>query len=312
MTDSTMTTNQNAGQATGPVAADTGVREILVIGSGAMGRQIGMVAAVAGFTTAVRDVAAEAVAAAEQDMRSWLEGRVPKGRMDQAAADAAWERITFTTDLEPAITTADLVIEAATEKLDVKRSVFAELDRLAPAHAILVTNSSTYGSSAVADATNRPEKVCNMHFFNPALVMKAVEIVRHASTSDETVATVEAVARAMGKIPVLLNKEVPGFVANRLMGAVRTEALDLYSRGVASAEDIDEAAKNALGHPMGPFELMDLVGLDVTYLIQQATYELTGDESEKPHPLLEQKYQAGELGRKTGHGWYRHDHLADA
>ncbi|HRO31357.1 MULTISPECIES: 3-hydroxyacyl-CoA dehydrogenase family protein [Micrococcaceae] len=302
-----MTTNQNADQTTTP-ATDAGVRQILVIGSGAMGRQIGMAAAVAGFTTTVRDVAAEAVSAAEQDMRTWLDGRVAKGRMDQETADAAWERITFTTDLEPAITTADLVIEAATEKLDVKRSVFAELDRLAPPHAILATNSSTYGSSAVADATGRPEKVCNMHFFNPALVMKAVEVVRHASTSDETVATVEAVARAMGKVPVLLTKEVPGFVANRLMGAVRNEALDLYSQGVASVEDIDEAAKNALGHPMGPFELMDLVGLDVTYLIRQATYELTGDEAEKPHPLLEQKYRAGEFGRKTGKGWYSYGH----
>jgi 3-hydroxybutyryl-CoA dehydrogenase len=302
-----MTTNQNEGQATGPADAGTGVRQILVVGSGAMGRQIGMAAAVAGFTTTVRDVAADAVTAAGKDMRSWLDGRVVKGRMDQATADAAWGRITFTTDLEPAITTADLVIEAATEKLDVKRAVFAELDRLAPAHAILATNSSTYGSSAVADATGRPQKVCNMHFFNPALVMKAVEVVRHASTSDETVATVEAVARAMGKIPVLLNKEVPGFVANRLMGAVRTEALDLYSQGVASVEDIDEAAKNALGHPMGPFELMDLVGLDVTYLIRQATYELTGDESEKPHPLLEEKYRAGEYGRKTGKGWYSYE-----
>jgi 3-hydroxybutyryl-CoA dehydrogenase len=134
------TMNQNEGRATGPAFADTGVKQILVIGSGAMGRQIGMAAAVAGFTTTVRDVAA-----AEQDMKFWLEGRVTKGRMDQAAADAAWDRITFTTDLEPADTTVDLVIEAATEKLDVKRTIFAELDRLAPAHAILATNSSTYG-----------------------------------------------------------------------------------------------------------------------------------------------------------------------
>lgn len=302
-----MTTTQNVGQGQAVAAEDTGVQQVLVIGSGAMGRQIGMAAAVAGFTTTVRDVAADAVAAAEQDMQSWLAGRVRKGRMDQDTADAAWERITFTTGLEPAVTTADLVIEAATEKLEVKRSVFAELDRLAPSHAILATNSSTYGSSAVADATGRPEKVCNMHFFNPALVMKAVEIVRHESTSDETVATVEAVARAMGKTPVMLHQEIPGFVANRLMGALRTEALDLYARGIASFEDIDEAAKNALGHPMGPFELMDLVGLDVTYLIRQATYDLTGDEAEKPHPLLEEKYRAGEFGRKTGRGWYSYD-----
>lgn len=302
-----MTTNQKAGQTTGPVAADTEVGEILVVGSGAMGRQIGMTAAVAGFAVTVRDVAGQAVAAAEQDMQSWLTGRVAKGRMDQATADAAWKRIAFTTELKPAITTADLVIEAATEKLDVKREVFAELDRFAPAHAVLTTNSSTYGSSAVADATGRPEKVCNLHFFNPALVMKAAEIVRHETTSDETVATVEAVARALGKVPIMLHREIPGFVANRLMGALRTEALELYERGIASFEDIDEAAKNALGHPMGPFELMDLVGLDVTYLIRQATHELTGDEAEKPHPLLEEKYRAGEFGRKTGQGWYRYE-----
>jgi 3-hydroxybutyryl-CoA dehydrogenase len=303
-----MTTNET----THPPAAGHRVRNILVIGSGAMGRQIGMAAAAAGYTTTVRDVVPEAVSAAEQDMRTWLDGRIAKGRMDQATADAAWDRITFTTELEQPAAAADLVIEAATEKLDVKRAIFTELDRLAPDHAILATNSSTYGSSAVADATGRPEKVCNMHFFNPALVMKAVEIVRHDQTSDETVATVEAVARTMGKTPVLLNKEVPGFVANRLMGAVRTEALDLYSRGVASVEDIDTAAKTALGHPMGPFELMDLVGLDVTYLIRQATFELTGDESEKPHPLLEEKYQAGHFGRKTGQGWYSYDQPADA
>ena len=183
--DAAMTTNQNAGQATPPAATDTGVRQILVIGSGAMGRQIGMAAAVAGMSCPAADVAAEAVSAAGQDMRTWLDGRVAKGRMGQETADAAWERITFTTDLEPAITTADLVIEAATEKLDVKRSVFAELDRLAPPHAILATNSSTYGSSAVADATGRPEKVCNMHFFNPALVMKAVEVVRQGEVRFE-------------------------------------------------------------------------------------------------------------------------------
>lgn len=283
------------------------IQRILVIGSGTMGRQIGMAAAVAGFTTTVRDLDEGAVRAAEQDMRSWLQGRVAKGRMEQASADQAWEHITFTTDLEQAATSADLVIEAATEKLEIKREVFAELDRLTPAHALLVTNSSTYGSSAVADATSRPEQVCNMHFFNPALVMKCVEIVRHESTSDATVQAVTEVARTMGKLPVQLNREIPGFIANRLMGAVRSEAMRLQEQGIASVEDIDTAAKTALGHPMGPFELMDLVGIDVTYLIRQATYELTGDEAEKPHPTLERMYQEGRLGRKSGEGWYRYD-----
>ncbi|NLF91531.1 MAG: 3-hydroxyacyl-CoA dehydrogenase family protein [Corynebacterium marinum] len=282
----------------------TEVKKIAVIGSGAMGRQIGMVAALGGFDAVVQDISADAVAQAEQAMKEWVDGRVAKGRLDAEQADSAWSRIRFTTDLREAVGDADLVIEAATEKLDIKRRVFAQIDELAPGHAILTTNSSTYGSSSVADATKRPEKVCNMHFFNPALVMKAVEVVRHPDTSDDTVDTVMAVARQMGKQPVLLNKEIPGFIANRLMGALRSEAIDLYEQGVASLEDIDVAAKSALGHPMGPFELMDLVGIDVTYLIREATFDMTGDEREKPHPLITEKYEAGEFGRKTGKGWY--------
>ena len=283
------------------------VHKIAVIGSGAMGRQIGMAAAVAGYDAVVQDISAEAVEAAEQDMRTWAAGRVTKGRMSQEDVDAALGRLRFTTDQADAVGDADLVIEAATERLDIKRQVFTQIDELAPEHAILATNSSTYGSSSVADATNRPEKVCNMHFFNPALVMKAVEVVRHEKTSDDTVDSVIAVIEKMGKHPVVLNAEIPGFIANRLMGAVRTEALNLVEQNIASIEDIDIAAKSALGHPMGPFELMDLDGLDVTYLIRKATFELTGDESEAPHPLITAKYEAGELGRKSGKGWYTYD-----
>ena len=283
------------------------VKKIAVIGSGAMGRQIGMAAAVAGYDAVVQDIAVDAVMAAEQDMKTWAAGRVSKGRMSQEEVDAALGRLRFTADQADAVGDADLVIEAATERLDIKRQVFTQIDELAPEHAILATNSSTYGSSSVADATNRPEKVCNMHFFNPALVMKAVEVVRHPGTSDDTVDSVIAVIEKMGKHPVVLNAEIPGFIANRLMGAVRTEALNLVEQNIASIEDIDTAAKSALGHPMGPFELMDLVGLDVTYLIRKATFELTGDESEAPHPLITAKYEAGELGRKSGRGWYTYD-----
>ncbi len=286
---------------------ESSVKEILVVGSGAMGRQIGMSAAVAGFTTKVYDISAESVKAAEQDMRKWLDGRISKGRLTSAEAEDAWGRLEFTTELEPAAANAELVIEAATEKLEIKKSIFSQLDELTPKHAILATNSSTLGSSTVADATGRPEQVCNMHFFNPALVMKAVEIVRHERTSDRTVETVSKVVRDMGKSPILLNKEIPGFVANRLMGAVRDEALALLAGEVASLEDIDTAAKDALGYPMGPFELMDLVGLDVTYLIRQAAFEQTGDSKDLPHPLLQEKYEAGQFGRKSGKGWYDYE-----
>lgn len=164
------------------------------------------------------------------------------------------------------------------------------------------------------EASGRPAQVCNMHFFNPALEMKAVEIVRHGgtgadstATSDATVATATAVVEAMGKQPVLLTKEVPGFVANRLLWSIRAEALDLVANDVASYQDIDAAAKTALGHPMGSFELMDLVGIEVTYDIRQAAYEITGDEKDKPHPLIAEKYAAGDYGRKTGKGWYSYE-----
>lgn len=286
---------------------ETAIKNILVVGSGAMGRQIGMGAAVAGFSVAVYDISPDAVKAAEADMRTWLDGRIAKGRMDSAQAAQAWERIGFTSELAPVAATADLVIEAATEKLEVKKLIFSQLDELTPKHTILATNSSTLGSSTVASSTSRPAQVCNMHFFNPALVMKAVEIVRHPQTSDQTIELVSSVVRAMGKSPILLNKEIPGFIANRLMGAVRDEALALLDADVASVADIDTAARDALGYPMGPFQLMDLVGLDVSYLIREAAYEQTGDAADLPHRLLKEKYEAGEFGRKTGKGWYHYE-----
>lgn len=284
------------------------INKILVVGAGAMGSQIGMVCALAGYTVSVQDISADMLSAAQQQLTDRMDSSVAKGRRSRDEADAALARLTFTTSLEAGATDADFVIEAATEKLDVKRRIFAALGKAAPPHAILVTNSSTLGSSKVADETGRPEQVCNMHFFNPALVMKCVEVVRHGITSQDTVDTTMELARSLGKSPVLINREIPGFVANRLMGAIRDEALRLYADGIASVSDIDTAAKSALGHPMGPFELMDLVGLDVSYLIRQATFEETQDPADLPHPALKEIYEQGNYGRKTGKGWYSYDH----
>ena len=283
------------------------ITRILVVGAGAMGSQIAMVAAAAGYRTAVQDVSADMLAQAQTQLTARMQAKVDKGSLSREDADAALGRLEFTSSLPDAAAEADFVIEAATEKLDIKRSIFAGLDAAAPAHAILATNSSTLGSSAVASATGRPEKVCNMHFFNPALVMKCVEVVRNPETSQDTVDTALELARSLGKSPVLINKEIPGFVANRLMGALRDEALRLYADGVADFRDIDTAAKTALNHPMGPFELMDLVGLDVSYLIRQATFDQTGDPADLPHPLLKDLYDQGRFGRKTGQGWYSYD-----
>ena len=215
--------------------------------------------------------------------------------------------MSFTTDLEGPASEADFVIEAAVEKLDVKRELFAQLDEVAPEHAILATNSSTIVSSHIADATGRPDRVCNMHFFNPALIMQCVEVVRGPGTSDATVETTAELARRIGKSPVLLEKEVPGFVANRILGALRDEAISLYENGVASFEDIDTACKTALGHPMGPFELMDLTGIDVGYYVKMARYEESGDPEDKPSETVTEKFEKGELGRKSGKGWYEYD-----
>ncbi|MCW2134339.1 3-hydroxyacyl-CoA dehydrogenase family protein [Arthrobacter sp. VKM Ac-2550] len=280
------------------------IQHILVIGSGAMGSQIGMVAALAGYRVTVQDIAEDMLARAKEQLTSRMQANVAKGRASQADADAALGRLSFSTDLAASAADADFVIEAATERLELKQHIFTQLGELTPVHAILATNSSTLGSSKVAEASGRPEQVCNMHFFNPALVMKCVEVVRNEATSQATVDTTLELARRFGKEPVLINREIPGFVANRLMGAIQKEALALHAAGIATLEDIDTTAKTALGHPMGPFELMDMVGLDVIDFIAQATYAETNDDADRPDPAVTDLVAQGRLGRKSGRGWY--------
>lgn len=284
------------------------IRSVVVLGAGTMGSQIAAVSALAGYTTSLVDIQQKQLDRAREQLRQRLDRDVEKGRRDRGAVDEAWGRLALTTDRDRVAASADLVIEAAVEDLSVKRSIFADLDRVCPPHTLLVTNSSNIVSSRVADATGRPGKVCNLHFFNPALVMACVEIVPHEGTDPETVEAASAFVRSLGKTPVKLKREVPGFLANRLLNALRREALDLYEGGVADFEDIDLAAKTALGHPMGPFELMDLVGIDVVYLIRLAEYEQTGDPAALPARSIKEKYEAGDFGRKTGRGWYEYPH----
>lgn len=280
------------------------ISTILVIGAGTMGRQIAMSAALAGFSTIIQDISQEGLAAARTELEGWAASRVAKGKLEQVAATAALDALSYSTDLDSAAANADFVIEAATERLDIKTAIFEKLGVLAPAHAILATNSSTLGSSKVAAATGRPTQVCNMHFFNPALVMKCVEVVRHEETSDATVATTMELARRLGKEPVLINREIPGFIANRLMGAIQREALFLADSGIASIQDIDTTARTALGHPMGPFALMDMVGLDVIDFIAQATHAETGMDADAPNQRVAALVAEGKLGRKSGAGFY--------
>ncbi|PZH09056.1 3-hydroxyacyl-CoA dehydrogenase [Streptomyces sp. NTH33] len=282
----------------------TSIERILVAGAGTMGAQIGMVCALAGFETAVYDPAETALDRARTELAERTARDVAKGRMSEAERDAAFARLTFGTDLAGPAAKADFVIEAAVERLDVKRKLFAELDRLAPPHAILTSNSSGFVPSRIADATRRPEQVCNLHFFNPVRVMRCVEIVRGPQTSDETAREVVALAERLGKLPVVLDREIPGFVANRILGAVRDEAIRLLEGGVASVVAIDTVCRTALGYPMGPFELMDLTGIDIGYHTKMARYDESGDPRDLPSRSVTQLVERGELGRKTGKGWY--------
>ncbi len=282
----------------------TGVKKICVVGAGNMGHQISLVGALAGYKVTCTDAAPQVLAKAEQFADTYLPGRVAKGKLTEDAARQARANISFVPALSDAAAEVDFVIEAIVEKLDVKRKLFAELDEIAPKHAILATNSSYIVSSKIADATKRPDKVCNMHFFNPPLVMKLVEVVKGPSVSDETAEVTMELARSMGKTPVLLQKEIYGFLANRFIQAIRQEALYLHDMGIASFEDIDTAVVNGLGHPMGPFRLVDLTGIDLAYTVLIERYRELGDPASKPSPTLVEKYAKGEFGRKTGKGFY--------
>jgi 3-hydroxybutyryl-CoA dehydrogenase len=202
--------------------------------------------ALAGYGVTVQDVEVEMLEKAQEQLKSLMSRNVEKGRMEQDEVDKAFGRMEFATDIEGPASSADIVIEAIVEKLDAKRELFGRLDGLVPPHAILATNSSTIVSSRIADTTERPDRVCNMHFFNPALVMEGVEVVRNPETSDATVETTVELARRIGKVPVVLDKEISGFVANRILGALMDEAISLCENGVASFEDIDIACEKAL------------------------------------------------------------------
>jgi len=277
---------------------------LAVVGAGSMGAQIAQQAALHGILVMLSDKDRAQLGKAVESNRGHLARRVEKGRLSQADAELALRRVVPITDLDGAVQQADLVIEAVFEDLEVKRGIFADLDRFAPADAVLASNSSTIGISKLAGATSRPDRCLNMHFFYPVLVMELVEIVRGPQTSDASVGRALAAAKAMGRVPVLINKEIDGFIVNRILHAASQEAYRLLDADVASFEDIDIAVERGLNWPMGPFRLGDFSGLDVTYNARMHMYRTTGDERYRPSPQLEAKVKAGKLGRKTGEGWY--------
>ena len=269
-----------------------------------MGAQIAQQAALCGVEVRLQDTSAEQLTKAVDSNRGHVMRRVEKGKLGLAEAEAALSRVSTTTELADAVAGADFVIEAVFEDLALKRAVFAELDRVSSRDTVLASNSSTMGISKIADATARPERCVNMHFFYPVLVMDLVEVVRGPQTSDETVERAMGVAREIGRTPVLINREIDGFIVNRILHAATQEAYRLLDAGVASFEDIDTAVEKGLNWPMGPFRLGDFSGLDVTYNARMHMYRTTGDERFRPSPQLEAKVKAGKLGRKTKEGWY--------
>lgn len=283
------------------------IQKICVVGAGNMGHQIALCAALAGYNVTCTDISQEMLNKAEGFVRTYLPERVAKDKLTQTQADKAMNHLHFTKSLEEAAKEADFVIEAAVEKIDIKRKLFSDLDRTAPPHAILATNSSYIVSSKIADATKRPDKVCNMHFFNPALVMKLVEVVQGPHTSAETAQLTMDLCKKMGKTSILLQKEIYGFVVNRILTAIYNEALFLNDVGIATPEDIDIAVTNALGHPMGPFRLMDLTGIDLAYYKAMERYQETRDPKDKPSPLVVEKFTKGEWGKKTKKGYYSYE-----
>ncbi len=276
-----------------------------MIGAGTMGAQIAMVCALKGYDVLLNDIEESSLAKARESLAGHMNRRIEKGKLTEQEVEAAFGRMSFVTDLN-AVKEADFVVEAIVEKLDVKRELFSKLDTLTNDHAILATNSSTIVSSKIADATSRPANVCNVHFFNPPLVMELVEVVKGPHTSDETAKTAFDFIQTLGKTPVLLKKEISGFIANRILGKLTDEAVFLLENGYATHEEIDVVCKKALNHPIGPFALMDLTGIDVNYFVRSQRYQETGDEADKPAALIQEKVEKGELGRKTGKGFYEY------
>lgn len=276
--------------------------KIMVLGAGTMGAGIAQVAAQCGFDVLLRDIKQEFVDKGLKGIDKNLSKLVEKGKLEAAAKDAAMGKIVGVVDMASAAD-CDLIIEAAIEVMEIKKSIFQELDAICKPECILASNTSALSITAIGAATGRADKVIGMHFFNPVPSMKLVEIIRGASTSQATFDAVKDLTLKMGKAPVEIN-EAPGFVVNRLLIPMLNEGMYALMEGVANAEDIDTSMKFGAGHPMGPLALADMIGLDVCLAIMETLYKEFGDPKYRPCPLLVKMVRAGKLGRKTGAGFF--------
>jgi len=281
------------------------IRKVAVLGAGLMGHGIAQVAAQAAKCEVnLRDVKQEFIDKGMKMINDSLQRFLKKEQITEAEVKEVLTRIHPMLDLKEAVADADLIIEAVPENVELKKNVFAEVDKYAKPEAIIASNTSSISITELASATNRPEKVCGMHFFNPPQLMKLIEIIRGAKTSDETVNVIVEVSKKMGKEPVIVKKDSPGFIVNRVLIPALNEAMFLVHEGIADPEDIDKAIRLGLNWPMGPLKLLDYVGLDTTLAIIEVFQRELGDPKYRPCPLLKQMIRAGLLGRKTGKGFY--------
>ena len=278
------------------------IKKVCVMGAGVMGTDIGQCFAMNGYEVIMRDIAQQFCDNSIARMKGSLDKMVSKGKMDQAEADKIMANVSTTVDLAP-LADCDLIVEAILENVQIKKDTFAELDKICKPETIFASNTSSISITEIASATKRTDKFIGMHFFNPATVMKLVEVIRGFGTSDETFQIIKDLSEAIGKTPVEV-QEGPGFVVNRVLIPMINEAITILEDGIASAADIDTAMKLGANHPMGPLALGDLIGLDVCLNSMNVMYSETGDSKYRPAYLMKKMVRAGKLGRKTGEGFF--------